>query len=203
MSKTNYKEQINSFYNEFFTQNRHNTLDPVNVAWSSKEAQYSRFKVLSDIGIDKDSTILDFGCGLGHYTDYLFSNVPDYNLKNYTGLDINQNYIDNCNHIRRGIRFICGEIFDLSESFDYVIGSGVFTVMMPKNEILEAIAKAYELSNKGVAFNFLTKDFLELPWVSSFNQNEFFQDEILPLYSNAKLVTGYYKNEDFTIYIYK
>jgi cyclopropane fatty-acyl-phospholipid synthase-like methyltransferase len=203
MSKTSYKEHINGFYNEHLQENQHNILEPGNVAWSSKEAQYSRFEILTNIGIDKDSTILDFGCGMGHYVDYLFSNVSDYKLKNYTGLDINQNYIDKCNHVRRGIRFICGEIFDLSESFDYVIGSGVFTVMMPKNEILEAIAKAYELSNKGVAFNFLTKDFLDLPWVSSFNPNEFFQENILPIYGNAKLITDYYKNEDFTIYIYK
>lgn len=202
MSKTSYKTHINRFYTEYHETNAMNFFSSENVAWSSKAAQYARFKVLCDIGIDKDSTILDFGCGLGHLTDYLYTEVSDYNLKNYTGLDINQRYIDSCNHVRRGLRFICGEIFDLSESFDYVVGSGVFTVMMPKNEILEAIAKAYELCNKGVAINFLTKEFLDLSWVSSFNPDEFYS-EISLLYPNTKLITNYYGNEDFTIYIYK
>jgi hypothetical protein len=128
--------------------------------------------------------------------------IPDYNLTNYTGLDINERYIDTCNQLRRGIRFVHGEIFDLSESFDYVVGSGVFTVMMPKNEILGAIAKAYEICNKGVAFNFLTKVFIDLGWVSSFNPDDFYS-EISALYPNTKLITNYYGNEDFTIYIYK
>lgn len=202
MSKTSFKTHINNFYTEHHQLHQKNFFESQNVAWSTKEAQYARFKVLCDIGVDKDSTILDFGCGLGHLTDYLFAKIPDYNLRNYTGLDINERYVDSCNQVRRGLRFICGEIFDLSESFDYVLGSGVFTVMMPKNEILEAIAKAYELCNKGVAINFLTKEFLDLMWVSSFDPDEFYS-EISALYPNTKLITNYYGNEDFTIYIYK
>ena len=90
---------------------------------------------------------------MGHYTEYL--NYLEYPLKKYTGIDINELYIKSCNDRLPGLRFLCGEIYDLNERFDYVVGSGVFTVAMSNNEILDAIAYAYKISNKGVCFNLL------------------------------------------------
>jgi SAM-dependent methyltransferase len=202
MSATTYKKQINEFYNQHFSLNESASYNPNSVAWTTVGAQVIRFKILCDIGVDNDSTILDFGCGLGHLVDYLSLRIPGFDLNNYTGLDINERYIEACKQTRTDLRFIHGEIFDLSGSFDYVIGSGVFTVMMPKNEILEGIAKAYEISKKGVAFNFLTKDYINMHWVNSFNPDEFYS-ELKEIYKNTKLITDYYGNEDFTIYIYK
>lgn len=202
MSQINYRELINEFYNVNLAKNENNPFDPGCVAWTTREAQYTRFKVLCDIGISKDDSILDLGCGMGHFVDYLYKELTDYDLMKYTGIDINPNYIKKCESLRKGYRFICCDIFDLSESFDWVVASGVFTVLTPKKDILATLIKAHELCNKGVAVNFLTKDYLEANWISSFNPNEF-HAEISEQFANTKLVTDYYNNEDFTIYIYK
>ena len=64
--------------------------------------------------------------------------------------------------------------------------------------------KAYELSNKGVAFNFLTEEFMgsEDHNFNCFNPEEFI-GMINKIYPKTRLITDYLGNEDFTIYIYK
>ena len=59
-----------------------------------------------------------------------------------------------------GTAYIHGFKWAIEKKYDYIIGSGNFTIKMHLDEILNAIAKAYELSNKGVAFNFLTEEFM-------------------------------------------
>ena len=201
MSKTNYKDGILEFYNNFLQYSDINNSEAV--AWSSIESQIKRFEILLEIGVDKEtSKILDLGSGLGHLVDYLKLN--GYNISNYTGIDINPNYTF-YSKLRNGdATFKTGEIFDLSEQFDYIIGSGNFTVRMPVEEIFTAISKAYELSTKGVAFNFLTYDFFggEDKDFNCFVPEEFFA-LVNKIYPKTKLVTDYLGNEDFTIYIYK
>jgi cyclopropane fatty-acyl-phospholipid synthase-like methyltransferase len=199
MSKTKFKKHILNFYNDFLLSTSIN--DPGSVAWSSKKSQYTRFDKLFEIGVTKNNTILDLGCGLGHMVDYLQNkNFP---MENYRGIDINPNYILYAIQRKPGITFSTGEIFDVSDKFDYIIGSGVFTVQMPISEVFAAIEKSFELCNKGVAFNFLNKDFMDN--VAEFNTfvPEEFYSLIKNKFSKTKLVTDYLENEDFTIYIYK
>ena len=199
MSKVNYKHLIDGFYNNYIEYN--DDFDsPDIVAWSSKEAQYQRFEALWGIGINSNDTILDLGCGAGHLTDFLIE--KKYDLKKYTGLDINQNFIDISKKRRPEVKFLTGEIFDLKEKFDYVIGSGVFSVMMEIWEVMEAIQHAYNISNKGVAFNFLTLDYINEFWVNSYEPIDFYR-AISKKYENVTLITDYYGNEDFTIFIKK
>ena len=198
MSKTNYKQEILDFYNEFLDNTSINS--PESVAWSSHKSQYKRFEILYGVGVTNDDTVLDFGCGLGHMVDYLES--IGYPIKNYPGIDINPSYIMFAIHRRPEAFFSVGEIYDVTQKYDYILGSGVFTVRMPLDEILNGIDHAFNLANKGVAFNFLTKDFLDIDEFNSFNPNEFYK-LITDRYPNTKLIEGYLDNEDFTIYIYK
>ena len=202
MSRTNYKEEIIQFYTPFLLYTDLNK--PEAVAWDSTEAQTNRFKVLYNVGITENDSILDLGCGLGHFVNYL--NSINHPTTKYTGVDINPHYIFYAIQRNPDNRFKTGEIFDLSESFDYIIGSGMFTVKMPKNEIFDAIEGAYNLTNKGVAFNFLSNSFNDGDdcEFNTFNPQEFY-NEICEVYgsSNTVLVTNYHDNEDFTIYIYK
>jgi SAM-dependent methyltransferase len=202
MSRTNYKEEIIQFYTPFLLYTDINK--PEAVAWDSTEAQTDRFKVLYDIGITEDDSILDLGCGLGHFVNYL--NNINHPTTKYSGVDINPHYIFYAIQKHPDISFKTGEIFDLSDSFDYIIGSGMFTVKMPKNEILGAIDYAYNLANKGVAFNFLTNAFNdgEDSVFNTFDPNEFYEEFKIRYGSdNTVLVTNYHNDEDFTIYIYK
>lgn len=198
MSKTSYKQQILDFYNEFLDNTSINS--PESVAWSSHKSQYRRFEVLYGIGVTEADTILDFGCGLGHMVDYLES--IGYPVKNYTGIDINPSYIMFAIHRKPEAFFSVGEIYDVTQTYDYILGSGVFTVHMSLDEILNGIDYAFNIANKGVAFNFLTKDFMEIDGFNSFDPDEFYK-LITDKYPKTKLVEGYLDNEDFTIYIYK
>jgi len=201
MSKTNYKDEILHFYNQFLGACDLNNSEAV--AWSSKESQLKRFEILLDIGIDKDNDrFLDLGCGLGHLVDYIRDR--GYNIENYAGIDINPHYVFFAGIRNKDIDFKIGEIFDVEEKYDYIIGSGNFTIKMHLDEILNAIAKAYELSNKGVAFNFLTEEFMgsEDHNFNCFNPEEFI-GMINKIYPKTRLITDYLGNEDFTIYIYK
>ena len=123
-------------------------------------------------------------------------------IDNYTGIDINQKYINHAKKTHPNHTFFTGEIFDLSNNFDYIIGSGVFTVGMSLDEVINAIKQSYELCNKGIAFNFLTKDYVDDSEFNSFVPEEF-HSEIKKYFNKTKLVTGYLENEDFTIYLYK
>jgi SAM-dependent methyltransferase len=201
MSNTNYKGDILNFYNQFLSTSDINSSQAV--AWTNKESQEKRFEVLFDIGISKDDTkFLDLGCGLGHLVDYMKKN--EYGIKNYVGVDINPHYIFFANLRNPDADFKIGEIYDIKDNYDYVIGSGNFTVKMPINEIFDAIAKAYEIANKGVAFNFLTYEFFgnEDKDFNCFIPEEFF-DMVNKIYPKTRLITNYLGNEDFTIYIYK
>lgn len=199
MSKTNFKKQILNFYNDFLLSTSIN--DPGSVAWTNKKSQYTRFDKLYEIGITENDTILDLGCGLGHMVDYL--QQKKYPLENYRGIDINPNYIVYAIQRKPGVNFSTGEIFDVSDKFDYVIGSGVFTVQMPIEEVFAAINRSFELCNKGVAFNFLNKEYMDnIPEFNTFVPEEFYE-LIKTKFNKTKLVTGYLDNEDFTVYIYK
>lgn len=199
MLKTKYKDIITKFYEPYLKYC--NVNDSQIVAWTTNQTQDMRFKILYDIGIKPGDNILDLGCGVGHLINFLKKQNFD-TVNNYVGLDINQKYINHAKKLHPKHTFFTGEIFDISNNFDYVIGSGVFTVGMSLNEIINAITYAYNISNKGVAFNFLTKDYVDDSEFNSFVPEEF-HNQIKKYFNKTKLITGYLNNEDFTIYIYK
>jgi SAM-dependent methyltransferase len=198
MLRANYKKQILKFYNEFLLSSSINS--PGSVAWSSEESQINRFKVLYDVGITKDDTVLDLGCGLGHMVD--FHSKLGYNSDNYLGVDINPNYIIYAIQRNPNVKFITGEIYDVSDNYDYVVGSGVFTIKMALEEVFDAIDASFRICNKGLAFNFINEGFINEPGFNTFNPKTLY-DTIKKKYNNIKLVSHYLGDEDFTIYIYK
>jgi SAM-dependent methyltransferase len=199
MLRTNYKDEINGFYN-FFISKCNGEITPEIVGWDSISAQRERFAALFQIGITEDDTVLDLGCGVGNFISFL--KYCGLSGEKYFGLDINSRYIEIASKLYPENVFKEGEIFDLSDSFDYVIGSGVFTVKMPENEIFDVIEQAYKISKKGIAFNFLSENFGGDEYINVFDPDKMF-NKLHEKYENMLLRTDYYKNEDFTIYIYK
>jgi ubiquinone/menaquinone biosynthesis C-methylase UbiE len=171
---------------------------PMAVGWTDQETQRKRFKTLFGIGIEDNSSLLDYGCGLGHLNDYIANN--NHNNIDYTGIDINHKYIVYANQLYPTKKFICSDIDKINEKFDYVIGSGVFTWFVGMDEVIRKIEMAYNMCNKGVAFNFLD----ERSGLSPLNlYNPENMVNRLSHIAIPKLVQGYLENEDFTIYLKK
>jgi ubiquinone/menaquinone biosynthesis C-methylase UbiE len=180
--------------------------DAERVGWGSVDSQEKRFRVLTEIGnLDNDS-ILDVGCGLGAYFDYVHKKHS--NLS-YTGIDINLNMIQEAQQRHSDIEFIHANIIADTHAlndrkFDYVFLSGALNLSADNHhDTIESIMKEmFILANKGVAINFLSvfSDYL--------TPGEYYCNpvDILQLaFSITKKATlrHDYMPHDFTIYLYK
>ena len=123
------------------------------VQWS-QETQMNRFKILSEIGDINNSSLLDFGCGMGHLASYL----KDQGLSvNYTGVDILPDFLAIAREKNPQSRF--GLLSDFTgEKFDYVFISGVFNNRLDNNvEYYQKYLKIlFQMTKKGLSFNMLS-----------------------------------------------
>jgi hypothetical protein len=81
-----------------------------------------------------------------------------------------------------------------------VIGSGVFTWFVEMDEVINKIEMAYNMCNKGVAFNFLDER-SDLSPLNLYNPEDMVRQ--LSHIAKPELIQGYLENEDFTIYLKK
>ena len=180
--------------------------DAERVGWGSVDSQQERFRILTEIGDLNNSSVLDVGCGLGSFQDYIddaCSNCV------YTGVDINHNMIQEARKRHPSTEFIQADIASdvhilKDRKFDYVFLSGALNLSADshKDSIDRIVKEMFVLSNKGVAVNFLSmfSDYLA--------PGEYYcnPEVILQLaFSITKSVVlrHDYMSHDFTIYLYK
>ena len=78
--------KIAEHYDKCFKEHGDNNLG---VDWPNYEDTLTRHQVMLELVQTTPSTLLDFGCGLGHFREYI-SNTPLKNDIIYSGLDINK-----------------------------------------------------------------------------------------------------------------
>ena len=172
--------------------------------WGSSKSQIRRFKVLAEIGISSGDKVLDVGCGLADFYNWIKKNK----LKiKYTGLDITPGMIKKSKKKFPKINFIQGTIDHLnimSQNFDYIIASGIFVYIKnnPDKYMKKTISKMYSLSKKGIAFNSLSSFSLKK------DKNEFYANpsdmfNFCKNLSSRVVLRHDYHDNDFTIYMYK
>jgi len=189
---------IIEFYNEYL--DNFPVKHPSAVGWTDQHAQYKRFSVLFNVGILDSDRVLDYGCGLGHLN--AFMQLNGYARIQYYGVDINPYYIETAKQLYPNRGFMVSDIEELhiEPKVDYVIGSGVFTYGVSIDEVVSKIEKAYDMANRGVAFNFL--DIRSgLHTLLTYDPDDMVQR--LSHIGDVKLVKDYLGKEDFTIYIKK
>lgn len=152
--------------------------------------------------------ILDVGCGIGHFLEYLRRN--QYTIS-YQGLDISETFIDHCRQKFPTKTFYHCDLlknpFDLH--FDYVTMNGVFTekVSLSYSEMTDffesLITKVFEIANIGISFNVMSshvdwerEDLFHLP------MDEMAKIIIKNLTRNFQIRNDYGLYE-YTVYIYK
>lgn len=161
-----YKNQNKEMYKkrlEFYDKNK-----GPEIFWSSKDAQEKRFEALLDIGDLTGREILDVGCGYGDLLDYIENR--GINIERYVGIDIVPEIVEKGKELHEGVNITVRDIQrePLEEnSFDYVMGSGIFA--LDNNEwekyVVDMLKEMLRVSKIGVGVNFLKQQPLNrLSW---------------------------------------
>jgi SAM-dependent methyltransferase len=150
------KDQLLSFYN--FHLKKYGDR-PEALRWTPP-GQLKRYQMLADIAPTRDlnnATVLDYGCGTGDFYKYL--KRRDINVK-YTGVDINENFINLAKDKYPECIFkVMNADDDQFEGFyDYIFICGVFNLQVPgvDNDLKNALATLFGRCNKGLALNALS-----------------------------------------------
>ena len=188
-------------YNSMLSEGRTNARK---VGWGSEKSQQKRFEILCEVANISNATVLDVGCGLGDFYDYLVSK----SIKvEYTGIDINQNMIEKARQGRSANKFLCADMksdYFEENSFDYVFLSGAFNLSEDNHlaNVEKTVSKMFAAARSAVAFNIMS---LHAPY---FGPGEYYAcpEKLLGmmLRLSKKVVLRHdYMDHDFTIYLYK
>jgi cyclopropane fatty-acyl-phospholipid synthase-like methyltransferase len=186
------------------------------VNWPNKSDVDVRHEVMLNILQKNETTtsmsLLDFGCGLGHFYEYIKNNnfIP---LVSYTGIDINNEHIEMARKKHPNLNWIATDIHtdntQIYEKYDYIICNGVFTVKHTLSHeqmwefMTSTLEKLWTKTNKGIAFNVMSK-------LVDWERDDLFHvsmDELgLFLKNNLSrnfIIRNDYKLYEYTVYIYK
>ena len=164
-----------------------------------------RYGVLADVGIRKRSSVLDVGCGLGSFRDYLFKELGHVR---YDGLDAVPEFIDHCRLRYPESRFYLSDFlsFRAEKPYDFIVASQVFNNRCrdASNEKMarQALEKAYGLCRQGVAIDFMTSGV-------DFHERRLFYYDPAAVFRFAKKLTKRvtlrhdYPLYEFCIYLYR
>ena len=127
------------------------------VQYSSKESQYKRFEELIKIGNIENSTILDYGCGLGDLYSYL--REKKFDGCKYTGVDLVPDFVKACTDKYHMCRFYTPNDWPTQTLYEYAFVSGVFNNIRDdaKSFWMETIKYLFSRTTKGLAFNMMSK----------------------------------------------
>lgn len=171
--------------------------------WGSRESQELRFRILAGIGDLEGASILDVGCGLGHFYEWLTAQGLKFS---YTGIDIADQLLQKAKNTHPDARFLVGSPSDMTllagETFDYVFASGIFSTYTSDSMtwMRMSIQRMWNWSRRGVAFNSLST------WAPETDSCEFYADP-LEVVGTCKSLTPWisvrhdYHPRDFSVYL--
>jgi SAM-dependent methyltransferase len=155
------EEQVRKYYDDHL---REHGFSPQGVGWKNEAAQARRFEQMLKIIKEERFSVNDLGCGTGDFFAYLLN--QHYNSFTYTGYDVLEpmlNYARSKFASSDKARFIYIKTPDEIQPADYTIACGIFNLKysMPEKDWLQYILSTIQLMNtrseKGIAFNLLTK----------------------------------------------
>lgn len=194
------KKELLSFFNFHFKKFGDR---PEALRWTPK-GQIRRYHALLDIaGNLSNQKILDYGCGFGDF--YRFLKQRGIAVQ-YTGIDINENFISVARQKYPECRFKVMSIDEepLDTFYDYIFMCGVFNLNVPgvDDDIKQALTNLFKYCNKGLALNALSshtpaKD-IELHYTSPEQMVAFAIENLSP---SVALRHDRIQN-DFTLFIY-
>jgi cyclopropane fatty-acyl-phospholipid synthase-like methyltransferase len=152
-------EEVSTYYSNKIKDNGQTAKG---VDWNSIESQELRFEQLSKLFQNENNQIkiLDYGCGFGAYYHYLEKKQLHFK---YSGFDVSSEMIKNAKSYLKDKDVSLSTELDEKNIYDYIVASGLFNVKQSCSNtdwyryILETLKHINMLSEKGFAFNILTK----------------------------------------------
>lgn len=154
---------------------------PKSLGWGSVSDQHIRFQAFCDLTDWRDSHLVDFGCGFADLLGFLKSkgNAP----KQYTGIDLSQDFVTVASERYPDARFLCNEDgLNWSElgEVDTVVMLGLMNFKqktIPNLDYARTLIETHwNRVRKGVVSDFLsqsrTEDYAEEDWVHYYSPND-------------------------------
>jgi len=148
-------EDVKRFHVDYWTKSLQRHGDTPGAVGQSHGSQAKRFEKILEIGSWPGRSVLDIGCGLGDFYDFL-------RAKNrrveYTGFDVTPGMVDAARrkHPHASHRFEVADILteSIRGTYDYVISVGALNLPLEGQNVeimLELIEKMYVLCSIGIA----------------------------------------------------
>lgn len=194
------KAIINAYFSACLR--KYGPLDAKSLSWYGKDTQQARYRVLTQIADLNNRTILDLGCGLGDFYGYLID--KNIKIKEYLGIDINQNLIYEARLKYHLAKFKIGDIYSVNNHFDYIIACGLFGYKLSdyQDKYFAVIKKMFAKSIKGIGFNLLDESSCIHEELCAYFDPAIVEKFVKKLSKNIKIIKGYLSN-DFSIFVYK
>ncbi len=194
------KEQLLLFYNRHYKKFGER---PEALRWTP-EGQLKRYYTFLEIAPDlNNQKILDYGCGMGDFYKFLKRRGISVN---YSGVDINENFINVAKkkYPECAFRVMNVDEDSLEGYYDYIFICGVFNLRVPgvQDDLRNALITLFKHCNKALALNALsshtpTKD-VELNYTPPEETMKFAIENLSP---SVVLRHDRIPN-DFTLFIY-
>lgn len=139
------------------------------VGWPNEADAQVRYGVMlglvQEASISAPVRILDFGCGLAHFYQYILDKGLQHRIQ-YTGLDVSEKYLELAQAKYPEVPFLAIDVLenpDALPAFDYILMNGVLTqkctvgfdqMWTYTQQLLQTV---YSKAQKGLAFNVMTK----------------------------------------------
>ncbi len=195
--KKDIHEKIIKHYNELYDKFGYS---PSALGWL-KGRQNLRFKIFSEIGQLGNSSILDVGCGFGHFGKYLKSKR---NNTKYYGVDINPDFIKIAKKKNLKLHF---EVRDIEKKkfkkkIDWVFAIGTTNKAGSYDYIEKLLNEMFKISNKGIAMDFMST-YVDFKRKESFHASPEKIFKIAKSISKRVVIRHDYLPFEFCVYIYK
>ena len=177
--------------------------DPRSCDYGRASSQRAKFRAISEVIPLGGKRILDVGCGLANFFDYLIEHGVGVD---YEGVDLSDAMLD---HARRRHPQLKLRRLDILEEdpgtrYDVVTANGIFYLLGAAGPRLmpALVRRMYELAEVAVAFNSLSN------WAAAHDPGEFYADPSWVL-SVCHSLTPWavlrhdYLPHDFTVYLYR
>lgn len=131
------------------------------VGWKNEKTQFLRFRdLLEDVKIEKNSTVLDLGCGYGALLDFFKMSQLNFEEKNYVGIDFSEKMIAEASTRFPQANFLCSDFFDMSlDNYDFIVCSGALNIKIEKQDLYENLEKFLKkflpLAKLALSFNLI------------------------------------------------